>query len=355
MKNVVVIPVYNPDFDLLQKIRQIRQLGLTDIVIVDDGSDPAYAGIFERLKVEGSYVFHHTVNIGFGAAIKTGIKKIREIIPDFTGYILVDDCFQNSAYDILRVSHAMNRNSKNIVLAARDYESKDVPIGKRIGFKIASLIFKYTKHIEYPDVLSGLRGFPAEIIDYLLMIPGVRFEYGINILSFISQQEMPVQIISIPVELSPEKTIASYQPFSDSVKIYRTIMRFAIASISCTMLDLLLFTFFLHAIPLFFIHSFYNRKYSLVLSSTFAARIISGSTNFTINRKWSFKTEQGREWGRQVIKYFCVFFCQMTASGLLVSFFSFIPICLTALKLLVDMSLFFFNYYIQSKWVFKKT
>ncbi len=347
------MPVFNPDFRLLQKVKEIRQSGLTDIVIVDDGSDPSCQKIFEQLHEEGCHLFHHSVNIGFGAAIKTGIKKIRYALPDITGYITVDDYLQNSSYDIWRVSQAMEENPNKTVLTARNYEDKTISKGSKIGFKIANRIFQYSKHINCPDALSGLRGFPATITDYLLMVPGVRFEYAIHILSILSKQKMPMEIVTIPAIPYPEKTIATYQPVPDSVKIYRTLIRFGLASIFCTILDLFLFTCFLHIMPVFLAHSLVQGRYRVVFSSTFAARIISGTTNFTINRKWSFKTTQ--KWGVQIVKYFCVFFVQMTASAMLVSLLSYLFVALTPVKLLVDLTLFFFSYHIQSKWVFKKS
>jgi putative flippase GtrA len=353
MKNVVIMPVYNPDFRLLQKVKEIQQSGLTDVVIVDDGSDPGCQHTFEQLHEMGCHLFHHSVNIGFGAAVKTGIKKIRTELSDITGYITVEDYLQNSAYDIWRVSQAMSENPDKVILTARDYDADCVPRWQQIGFKIANLIFHYSKHINCPDALSGLRGFPASLADFLLVVPGVRFEYGLHVLSVLTKQNQPMEILTIPAILKPEKSIATYQPVPDSVKIYRTLIRFGLASISCTILDLFLFTCFLHIIPVFLAHTLAQGRYRVVFSSTFAARIISGLTNFTINRKWSFQTSQ--RWFRQIVKYLCVFIVQMTASATLVSLLSYFFVTLTPVKLLVDLVLFFFSYRIQSKWVFQKT
>ena len=38
MKTLIVIPALNPPLDLIQYIEKLRQSGLEDILIVDDGS-----------------------------------------------------------------------------------------------------------------------------------------------------------------------------------------------------------------------------------------------------------------------------------------------------------------------------
>ena len=50
MKTLIVIPALNPPLDLIQYIEKLRQSGLEDILIVDDGSRSECGYIFEQLR-----------------------------------------------------------------------------------------------------------------------------------------------------------------------------------------------------------------------------------------------------------------------------------------------------------------
>ena len=45
----IIIPAYNPDECLLDLVKELMVSGLKDIVVVNDGSDPDHAAIFEAL------------------------------------------------------------------------------------------------------------------------------------------------------------------------------------------------------------------------------------------------------------------------------------------------------------------
>ena len=84
----VLIPSLNPDENLLELTRNLHKLGLCDIVIVNDGSDPSRLHIFDTLANEyHCTIVTHTRNEGKGAALKTGIAAIKELYPNSAGFI----------------------------------------------------------------------------------------------------------------------------------------------------------------------------------------------------------------------------------------------------------------------------
>ena len=52
MKTLVVIPALNPPSDLCNYIVKLREAGLENILIVDDGSRREFKYIFEQLRDE---------------------------------------------------------------------------------------------------------------------------------------------------------------------------------------------------------------------------------------------------------------------------------------------------------------
>ena len=74
MDVAVLIPAYNPDDRLPAFVAELRRTGqFRQIIVVDDGSRDDCRPLFAALAASaGVTVLHHAVNLGKGAALKTG-------------------------------------------------------------------------------------------------------------------------------------------------------------------------------------------------------------------------------------------------------------------------------------------
>lgn len=76
----VIVPAYNERATIAEEVRSIRQalhgkaFSATEVIVVDDGSTDDTA---QLAREAGAAVIAHPVNLGQGAAIKTGITKAR--------------------------------------------------------------------------------------------------------------------------------------------------------------------------------------------------------------------------------------------------------------------------------------
>src|SRR5450830_1700304 len=70
LKIYIVIPAYNEARLIAHVIKDLFNYGYNNIVVVDDGSTDNTAGIVKKSNAE---LVRHPVNMGPGAAIKTGI------------------------------------------------------------------------------------------------------------------------------------------------------------------------------------------------------------------------------------------------------------------------------------------
>lgn len=121
------------------------------------------------------------------------------------------------------------------------------------------------------------------------------------------RHESPVLLVNIIADCS--NCSSNFRLIKDTYLIYRTPLRFATASIGCTIIDLVLFTIFAYILPS---HMFFN-----IMLATLMARVVSGGINFLINRKVIFgNTDNGV---KQALRFFILFFCIMCASSLIVS------------------------------------
>ena len=83
MNVVVIIPTIDPDERIVSLVCQLQKRGLSRFVIVNDGSAPKCDELFAELERLGACVLHHAINLGKGAAIKTGLAAVRKLFPTY--------------------------------------------------------------------------------------------------------------------------------------------------------------------------------------------------------------------------------------------------------------------------------
>src|ERR1017187_10088844 len=91
VQQVVLIPAYQPSAGLVDLVRDLSGRGMPAILLVDDGSGPGYRAIFEAAaQFRGVEVLRHAINLGKGAALKTGINHALCAFPALTGIVTAD-------------------------------------------------------------------------------------------------------------------------------------------------------------------------------------------------------------------------------------------------------------------------
>lgn len=89
-----------------------------------------------------------------------------------------------------------------------------------------------------------------------------------------------------------------------------------------------------------------------IMVSTYGARACSCVVNFLLNRNGVFRSEGS--YARQFIQYILLVIISATISGLAVTYLvKAIPLPAVVLKFFVEMILFFMNYFVQKKLIFR--
>ena len=78
----VIIPAYEPDEKLIVLLQRLKEAGIVNIVVVDDGSGNDYRKLFEQAAcMSGCNVLTHMVNLGKGRALKTAFNYCLKQFP----------------------------------------------------------------------------------------------------------------------------------------------------------------------------------------------------------------------------------------------------------------------------------
>ena len=181
MKIAVLLPVYNPDEKFLQLVEDLSKRGFK-VVACNDGSKESCDEYFRRAKPFAD-VIGYKDNKGKGYALKRGFEYIGNNLADEVDYIVTADSDgQHAIEDIERVAK-LTRKTDGIVLGMRDL-SERIPIKSRIGNDLSKFVYTIVTGVYLRDNQSGLRGFPVRLCQWLQDIPGNKYEYELNVLSY---------------------------------------------------------------------------------------------------------------------------------------------------------------------------
>lgn len=347
----VIVPCLNPDEKLMQVVGGMLAQGFSHILVVNDGSAPEYQPFFdEAAAVPECTVLGYETNRGKGYALRTAFAYVTENWPWCEGVITVDADNQHTPHDTANVAADMLAAPETVVIGCRDFKKAGVPLHNRMGNLITSFVFKVLCGIKLSDTQTGLRGIPASCLKaFCEEVEGDRYEYETNMLLYMKTAGIPFIERSIDTVYIEGNKSSHFHVLRDSAKIYKPILKFGLGSGLSTVIDLSLFTVLckvFSALPV-------TRQ---ILVATAGARVCSSLFNYTFNKKQVFRHEG--EHKQSLARYYTVAVCQMLLSWLCVSglvhLLGVTGTAKTAVKLVVDLILFFLTFQVQREWVFKK-
>jgi putative flippase GtrA len=331
----ILIPAYEPSEALLKLTDELRA---DRILIVDDGSGSRYREIFEKAKQKGCIILAHEYNKGKGEALKTGFRWIIEHGEE-EGIVCADSDGQHLADDIMQIAEIVRRYQFKIVTGCRHFTSH-VPLRSRFGNSVTKAVFAFASGTKLRDTQTGLRGYSADMLDWLCGIPGKRFEYEMNVLLEAVGAGYTIYETDIDTIYDSSRYSSHFRTFSDSIKVYLPIVKFCASSILSAILDLILLILL-------------QKFTSDLLFSVIGARIISSIVNYMINRHFVFSGKKSRKPGNSLLRYYMLASALMLVNYLIMHLLyelSGIPLIIA--KILTESTIFLFSYWFQKKFVF---
>lgn len=150
----VVIPAYNEANYIARVVSDLKKQRITNIVVVDDGSVDSTA---KKAKASGVTVLRHIVNLGKGAALKTGCDYVISKGAKFI--VAMDADCQHEAKDIPQFLAALK--SADVVLGFRRL-NEYMPRIFQFGNSFINWWTRWLYGIKLKDTQCGFRAFRAE-------------------------------------------------------------------------------------------------------------------------------------------------------------------------------------------------
>lgn len=153
MNIFIVIAAYNEEKSIAPVVKSLSAKGYTNIIVVDDGSRDRTS---EYAKQEGATVLRHVINLGQGAALKTGIDYALMQGADII--VTFDADGQHDAGDIQHLLKPVVDKTVDVALGSRFLKrSSNVPFIRKCFLKGGALLFRIMYGVRLTDSHNGFR------------------------------------------------------------------------------------------------------------------------------------------------------------------------------------------------------
>jgi glycosyltransferase involved in cell wall biosynthesis/SAM-dependent methyltransferase len=340
MKLAVLIPAFRPGKPLAELVARLAQTPMGPIIVVDDGSGPQYHQLFRQLQQYPQVqVLQHAVNLGKGAALKTGINHALCSIPDCDGVVTADADGQHHPEDILKVAGRLAEAPECLVLGMRKF-GPQVPVRSRLGNTLTRGLVRLLTGQRLWDTQTGLRGIPAALLPELLKIGSSGYEFELDMLIAAKHHGCRILQEEVRTIYGDGAGSSHFNPLLDSMRIYFVLLRFSMVSLLTAILDNLVF------------YVAYQWTAS-VLEAQVVGRAAAVLFNYNAARRAVFLSDERHR--RLLPKYLLLVLTSGAVSYSLIGLLrSALPVGVIWAKLMAETALFLANFVIQRDLVFTK-
>jgi len=197
MKLSVIIPCYNEATTIVEIVQRIKALDLHDIeiIVVDDGSSDGTRAVLEKdIKPIVDKIIYHKINMGKGAALRTGFLEA-------TGDVVVvqDADLEYDPRNILEMLKLIIDDKADVVFGSRflgGNPHRVLYFWHYIGNALLTLLSNMFTNINFSDMETCYKMFRKEIIKKIV-IKENRFGFEPEITAKISRKQYRIYEIGI--------------------------------------------------------------------------------------------------------------------------------------------------------------
>ncbi|KKS95357.1 MAG: Glycosyl transferase family 2 [Microgenomates group bacterium GW2011_GWC1_43_13] len=193
MKIFLVIPLFNEEKHIVKVLKGVLPYKLP-VIVVDDGSLDSSSLKAQNLKLKNTTILQHTINLGKGAAMKTGADYAFAHGAD--AVIFMDSDAQHNPEDLPKFIRSLDEKKCGVVFGSRNLHF-GVPLVRYLGNKFASALVALFFGIYVSDTLCGYRAVTKNAYGKL------KWEstgYGVETEMVIRTGKAKLKFCEVPVE-----------------------------------------------------------------------------------------------------------------------------------------------------------
>jgi glycosyltransferase involved in cell wall biosynthesis len=246
LKNLsIIVPLFNEESNISSVIDDFYTNGIFDkigeIIFVDDGSvDNSFAVLNknEIIKKKNVILIKHQENLGYGAALKTGIRHAKsEFIATF------DSDQQHKIHELLKLTKG---TEVDLVIGQRAF-NQGAPLSRFLGRVVVVFFARILISVNLSDLSSGLRVWRRDLI--LKFEPYLPNGYSFSTTSLIIATVLRRKIVEVPIKVT-------HRPGKSGLKLSKG-WYFLVLIFNLMLLFKPLRLFLITAIPQIFIATYY--------------------------------------------------------------------------------------------------
>ncbi len=285
LHHIALIPAYKPLKLLPDLVCKLSENGIK-VVIVNDGSGDEFNDIFEKCS-QYADICVHKINMGKGAALKTGLGYIYDRYGEESVIVTVDADGQHAIKDALAILSTAEVNPHTLVFGSRKFTGK-VPFRSRIGNELTEIAYDVFSGVKMCDTQTGLRAFTGDLIPDLLNISGQRYEYEINMLFGFTKKRIKIIEHEIETIYLNDNSSSHFHPIRDTLRLHWQIFKASSYSHISIAVEYILFALI------------WLISDKLIIANA-VSKSVSALLRFILNRKFGFAPQKNAL--RSAIKY----------------------------------------------------
>ncbi len=165
-----------------------------------------------------------------------------------------------------------------------------------------------------------------------------RYEYEMNVLMEVAKNTIPIKELWIDTVYIDNNSSSHFNTIKDSYRIYKEILGFSLSSFASFLIDYTLFCLI--------------SVLSGITIANVAARIVSGTFNYTVNKRYVFNSSHNT--AKSFTQYILLAIFILLCNTIILNVFVHAGISRYIAKITTEIILFVFSYFIQHHIIFKK-
>ncbi|MBV9297914.1 MAG: glycosyltransferase family 2 protein [Verrucomicrobia bacterium] len=214
---LAIIPAYCEGRFIGGVVRQVLQY-VQAVLVVDDGSVDDTAA---EAEAAGATVIRHTINLGKGAALKTGLEHAVSL--DAAFYLFLDGDGQHDPTEIPAFIDAINWSNADLVVGNRMRNLEPMPLIRRWTNQLMSWQIGRICKIPVPDSQCGFRLARKNLLP-VLMAPSNRFEFESE--NIILAARGGFRLCFVPIRTIYTDQRSKIRPLRDTWRYLRLIRKY---------------------------------------------------------------------------------------------------------------------------------